>query len=77
MHVGLEGYLVGGWGQVALGVQLRTAPWYSSPISGGNQGCVRLEMLTTYERLRSFAEELEAVVHGRWDLARVEGERVG
>jgi hypothetical protein len=72
-HVRVAVYPVGNRGQVGVGVHLATERW---PDTRPDAVCdVRLELLTTYQRLAEFSTDLVRVVHGEQREARL-GEEV-
>jgi hypothetical protein len=74
-YLGLTFRPVGPRGQVGVEVHLA-----ESPETRGRPGFVcdvRLELLTTYERLGRFTADLTRVVRAELDEARLEGERLG
>ncbi len=73
-HVRIDVYTVGGLGQVALGVHLATEEWADSRLEARHE--VRLELLTTYERLRVFAAGIDALLAGQINEASIGGERL-
>ena len=73
-HVCISAYRLGSRGQVAFGVELATELWHDEPSE--RQHRVRLELLTTYERLRAFASELQRLPDGNGHTARIEGDRL-
>jgi hypothetical protein len=68
----LEAERMGSLGQVALRVHLASEIW--PPDRPERRHEVRLELLTTYERLHRFSEEVLQVIRGESDHARLEGE---
>lgn len=70
-HVGIMVSPRGRLGQIVVAVHLATAHWAGSP---GKPNEVRLELLTTYERLRRFSIDLQQVVQGQQRTARLEAE---
>ncbi len=66
--VGLRFYPVGGRGQVGVGVHLAGECWPDTRPASVSE--VRLELLTTYERLRTFSRDFAGVARGQ--LGRAE-----
>jgi hypothetical protein len=71
-HVGLEVGPVGGKGQVGIWIHLATAVWPDARPKQFYE--VRLELLTTYERLRMFSNHLGRVLDGDLDEATIAAE---
>ena len=71
-HVRLSVAPVGLRGQVGLRVHLATEQWPDTRVEAVHD--VRLELLTTYERLRDLSGDLGAVIEGRLDHAEIGGE---
>lgn len=71
-HVGIAVEPVGVKGQVGCRAHLATAAWPDSRIQA--QHDVRLELLTTYQRLAEFSSDLAAVIAGSWPEAVLGGE---
>jgi hypothetical protein len=69
-HVGISVAPVGRLGQVAVTVHLSEV----RPARPQSNGEARFELLTTYERLRSFASDLGRVVRGEAPEADLRGE---
>jgi hypothetical protein len=69
-HVGISVVAEGNLGQVGLVIHLAEV-WPSRPDARAE---VRLEILTTYERLRRFGPELARVVRGERSEARLDAE---
>ena len=74
IHVALRAYPVGPLGQVAIHVLLATPVWQGDRLDAQHQ--VTLELLTTYERLGRFGNELERVTEQNDERAIIEGERL-
>ena len=72
--VRIEVYRVEGRGQVGIQVHLAGEQW--SQIRPESVPEVRLELLTTYERLDRFATDFVLVVRGERDQATIEEERL-
>jgi hypothetical protein len=71
-HVALEACRVGSLGQISLRVHLAaTVPGPPSLVAKND---VRLELPTTYERMRRFSEHLMEVISGERSVARLDGE---
>lgn len=70
--VGLRFHAVGGRGQVGIGVHL--AGERSPGTRPESVHEVRLELLTTYERLRTFSRDFVAVARGQLDRAEIHEE---
>jgi hypothetical protein len=71
-HVGITVAPVGRFGQVAMVVHLAET-W---PARSNARSEVRVELLTTYERMRRFSHELGRVIRGDQREARIGGERL-
>lgn len=71
-HVGIGVSPVGALGQVGMRVHLATAVW--EPSDSGSRHEVSLRVLTTYEHLRRFSEQLVRLVAGDLDLVQICGE---
>jgi hypothetical protein len=71
--VSLAFYPVQGRGQIGVGVHL-AEEWWPHDRSDSPLCDVRLEVLTTYERLRAFSRDLAAIVSGRLAEAKLEQE---
>ena len=69
-HVALEVFPVDSRGQVAIAVHL-AEQW---PDRTASRSEVRIELLTTYERLGQFSRDLARVVRGELQEAMIEGE---
>jgi hypothetical protein len=67
-HVGIQVSPIGHFGQVSVVVHLAD-PWPSDYHSARSD--VRLEILTTYERMRRFSTDLGRVVTGELAEARL------
>lgn len=67
LHVGLRFYPVGSLGTVGCRVQLAT------PLQRGNrpdqQSSIAVELLTSYEQVRAFAQALVELAQGQTDVA--------
>ncbi len=73
-HVGIAVGVVGSKGQIGFRVHLATeAPPDTRPEARHD---VRLELLTTYQRIAEFSGDLAAVVEGTWPEAILGGERL-
>ncbi|MEU7906290.1 hypothetical protein [Actinoplanes sp. NPDC049118] len=70
--VGLRFHAVGGRGQVGIGVHLAGECWPDTRPESVSE--VRLELLTTYERLRIFSGDFVAVARGQLDRAEIHEE---
>jgi hypothetical protein len=71
-HLALEAMRIGSLGQISLRVHLAAGgPGAPSPVTKND---VRLELLTTYERMRRFSEDLLEVIRGERSVARLDGE---
>jgi hypothetical protein len=77
IEAALKVYPVGLKGQLGLGVVLGT-DWSRSgePERAEAFESVRLEILTTYERVGNLGRDVLALVKGRTDFARIEGEEL-
>jgi hypothetical protein len=73
--VGVTTYRVGATGQ--LGMQVRLATGSMGTTRPTSRHSVQLEVLTTYERLGRFAQELRALIRGDVTEAVLEGEELG
>jgi hypothetical protein len=73
-HLGISVYPVGPRGLVGVQVRLATEVWEHDRRDA--QKCVRLEIPTTYEALRRFAQGLVALVSGRDTEALLEAETI-
>lgn len=71
-HVAIQVGRVGSRGQVGLRVHFSTEVWPDTRQEAEHD--VHLELLTTYERLRAFGNDLVGLVAGDIDEARIEGE---
>jgi hypothetical protein len=69
-HVRITILPVTSLGQVAVVVHLAES-WPDRPSARSE---VRIDLLTTYERLRAFSSALARVIRGKQDLARLDGE---
>jgi hypothetical protein len=70
----IEAHQVGSLGQVSLRVCLAAG---LAPDPRTRKHEVRLEVLTTYERMSRFSDELLSVIRGESGQARLEGELIG
>jgi hypothetical protein len=70
--VAIEALRTGSLGQVSLRVHLASEIWPPDPPERKHE--VRLELPTTYERLRRFSEDILRVIGGESAHARLEGE---
>ena len=72
VDVAIEALRTGSLGQVSLRVHLASEIWPPDPPERKHE--VRLELPTTYERLRRFSEDILRVIRGEIAQARLEGE---
>ncbi len=68
-HVGLTVRAVGYRGRVGMLVHLATPPDHADVEHGAPLGEVRLELTTSYEALRRFAQEIRRLVEGKLEAA--------
>jgi hypothetical protein len=73
-QVGIRVTPVGAKGQISVAVHLATPRWPDTRPEAVHD--VRLELLTTYEQLARFGEELAAVLRGLQPVARLEPEHL-
>lgn len=73
VHVAMRAYPVGSRGQVGLRIRLATEIQQSQRPE--EQHHVRLELLTSYQRLAPFSTDLRALVDGTVDVARIDADR--
>lgn len=71
-HVGVSVAATGRRGQIGIRAHLSTELWPDTRPESVHD--VRLELLTTYERLRFLSRHLMLIVEGRLEVAEVEGE---
>lgn len=71
-HVGLRVGPVGIKGQIGIHVHLATPTWEGMRPESAHD--VRLQLLTTYQRLEHFGEHLSRVVRGELSVATIGGE---
>ena len=71
-HVGIRVSPVGSLGQVEMGVHLSTPVW--EPLNNDSRHEVSLRLLTTYEHLRRFGEQLIRLLAGDLDEVDIYGE---
>ena len=73
-QVGIRVTPVGAKGQISVAIHLATPRWPDTRPEAVHD--VRLELLTTYERLARFGKELAAVLRGLQPVARLEPEQL-
>lgn len=73
-HLAIQAYPVGLRGQIGVQVRMATELWGDERPE--SQNAVRVELLTTYERLARFARELKSLVRGTVEEAVLEGEKM-
>jgi hypothetical protein len=73
-HVGIRVARVGLRGQVGISAHLATELWPDTRRASLHD--VRLELLTTYERLRFLSRHLSLIVDRRLDAAEIEGDKL-
>jgi hypothetical protein len=71
-HLAVSVYPVGSRGYI--GVQVRIATEVSPSTRPESQSVVKLEFITSYERLRKFSKDLISLVHGTAHEATIESE---
>jgi hypothetical protein len=71
-HVGLDVYLIDQRGHIGIHVRMATEVWDGTRPE--SQRASKLEIITTYEPLAKFSNELVAVINGDASEATLEGE---
>lgn len=73
-HVGVRVSRAGVRGQVGIRTHLSTEVWPNTRPESVHR--VRLELMTTYERVRFLGRHLTLLVEGRLAVAEIEGDRL-
>jgi hypothetical protein len=71
-HVGIDAYPVNRRGYIGIQVRMATAVWIDTPPE--SRRIAQLEIVTTYEPLAKFANDILAMLSGTLPQARIEGD---
>ena len=73
-HLAIEIYQIDGRGRIGVQVRASTELWGNERQQ--SQLSARLEVITSYERLRRFSDDLQQLVKGHTEEVLLEGEYV-